>query len=121
MDQAGVATQILSPTITPFFEDEAVAVQAATLANDTMLNAARRAPDRFRVFAVLPIPHLEAARTELGRVLGDPAVAGVTLSCFYGERSAADAYFDPLYRDLGATSILRDTAAGDEIVRSYLD
>jgi aminocarboxymuconate-semialdehyde decarboxylase len=24
----------------------------------------------------------------------------VTLSCFYGERSAADAYFDSLYRDL---------------------
>lgn len=100
MDEAGVAMQILSPTITPFFQDQAVAVEAAQVANDALLAVAENFPDRFRVFAVLPIPHIEAARTELTRILENPLVAGITLSCFYGERSAADPYFESLYAEL---------------------
>jgi aminocarboxymuconate-semialdehyde decarboxylase len=100
MSEAGIAMQILSPTITPYFDSEAVSVEAARIANDALIAAAERVPERFMVFAVLPMPHLEAARAELERMLRHPAVAGVTLSCFYGERSAADPFFEPLYADL---------------------
>jgi aminocarboxymuconate-semialdehyde decarboxylase len=100
MDAAGVRTQILSPTITPHFDDVATATAAARIANDALLAIASRAPERFRVFCVLPMPHMEAAAAELTRMLAEPAVAGVMLSCAYGERSAADADFEPLYAAL---------------------
>lgn len=100
MDEADVAVQILSPTITPFFADKAVALQASRIVNDAMITVAEGAPDRFRVFAVLPIPHIDAAQDEARRLLNHPLVTGITLSCFYGDRSAADPYFEPLYAEL---------------------
>lgn len=100
MDDAGVAIQILSPTMTPFFEDREVAVEAARIANEGLLAVAQSAPDRFRAFAVLPIPHIDAAKEEISRVLQYDCVAGVTLSCFYGLKSVADPYFEPLFEAL---------------------
>lgn len=102
MDEAGVERQILSPTAPPYFPDEAVAVEAARAANDALAAVVARAPDRFRAFASLPLPHVEASRAELRRALDDLGMAGAILNCFVGERSVADAAFDPIYADLHA-------------------
>jgi predicted TIM-barrel fold metal-dependent hydrolase len=102
MDEAGVDRQILSPTAPPYFPDEAVAIEAARAANDALAAVVARAPDRFRAFASLPLPHVDASLTELRRALDDLGMAGVILNCWCGDTSVADARFEPLYRELNS-------------------
>lgn len=102
MDEAGIERQILSPTAPPYFPDEAVAVEAARAANDALSAIVFRHPDRFMAFASLPLPHVEASRLELVRAMDVLGMSGVILNCFVGERSVADAIFDPIYADMNA-------------------
>ncbi len=106
MDEAGVERQLLSPTSPPYFADEAVAVEAARLANDSLCAVVDLHPQRFQAFASLPLPHVEASCSELRRVLDRPGVAGVILNCFVGERSVADPAFEPIYAELNQRGAL---------------
>src|SRR4051812_35984537 len=68
MDAAGIRMQILSVTpASPHFEHQADSVEAACRANDEYAALTRRFPERFRAFAALPLPHMEAALAELAR------------------------------------------------------
>jgi 6-methylsalicylate decarboxylase len=62
MRSAGVDMQVLSATpASPHFEREADAVAAARWVNDEYADLVRRFPHRFRAFASLPLPHVDAA------------------------------------------------------------
>src|SRR5438445_1372978 len=70
MDSVGVDLQVLSVTPqSPHFPDEATAVSIARFVNDEYANLVRRWPDRFAAFAALPLPHIDAALTELARAM----------------------------------------------------
>jgi aminocarboxymuconate-semialdehyde decarboxylase len=81
MDRAGVDTQVLSasPQL-PHGPDEAMAVDAARYVNDQYASLAARHPGRFAAFASLPLPHVDASLTELGRALDELGMAGVAMT-----------------------------------------
>src|SRR5947207_14226545 len=70
MDAAGVDVQILSATpFSPHLPDEAAAVRAARTGNDEYTAVVAEHPDRFRAFAALPLPHVDASVKVLTRAL----------------------------------------------------
>lgn len=107
MDDAGVAFQVLSPPpVWPPFSDVTEAAEAASILNDSVARAISKAPDRLCGFVSLPMPHIDAALTELARADHLPGMVGVILSCFYGNCSAADPLFDPLYAEMNRRGTL---------------
>lgn len=100
MDQAGVARQMLSSFLAPYFDDEAPAVAAARHLNDAHAAVVAKHPTRFSAFAALPLPHIEASLAEIGRGLDDLGMAGVGIQCFCLDRSVADDHFNPIYDEL---------------------
>lgn len=106
MDEAGVARQILSPTIQPYFNDPSDALDAARLVNDSLAEMSQRRPGRLTAYVSLPLPHVDAALTEMNRGLDELGMAGVTMQCFCQDRSAADPHFEPLYEEMNRRAAL---------------
>jgi 6-methylsalicylate decarboxylase len=101
MDSAGVELQVLSATpASPHFEHQAHAVEAARRVNDEYAAVVRRFPDRFRAFAALPLPHVDAALAELDRALDQPGMVGAAITTSVLGRSLADPELAPLYAEL---------------------
>jgi aminocarboxymuconate-semialdehyde decarboxylase len=72
MDRAGVDMQVLSACPqSPYAEDAAKAVAAARFVNGQYAGLAERYGDRFRAFAALPMPHIDASVAEMRRALGE--------------------------------------------------
>lgn len=115
MDQAGVAAQILFPSLAPYLADQALAVRAAALANDRHAALARAYPGRFHGLAALPLPHIEAALTELRRGLDVLGLAGVSMHSTCLGTAITDPRFDPVFEELnrrGALLILHPSVNG---------
>lgn len=116
MDEAGVQLQVLSHGImAPYVADKAEAVVAARLINDAYAEFVQRNPGRFKAFVSLPLPHIDAALSEMARGLDDLGMAGVAMNCSVMERSIADAEFDPLYAEMnlrGAVLYFHPCASG---------
>lgn len=101
MDAAEVDMQIISaPPQSPFFEDQNNALAAARLVNDQYRELVRRWPQRFRAFASLPLPHVDAALSELDRALNDHAMVGVAINTAILGRSIADPRLARVYEEL---------------------
>jgi len=100
-DAAGVDLEVLSVgPVTAHFSDRSQSVSAARHANDDYAAAVETWPDRFRFFASLPLPHMDAAMRELERALALPGALGVMLPTSILGRSPADRAFDPIYAEL---------------------
>jgi predicted TIM-barrel fold metal-dependent hydrolase len=106
MDRAGVATQILFPSLAPYLPDEARAVQAARLANDRHAALARAHPGRFLGLAALPLPHVDAALDELRRGLDGLGLAGVSLHTTCLGTATADPRFDAIFAEMNRRKVL---------------
>lgn len=106
MDEAGVAIQLLSPTAAPYYDDAATATSAAQTVNHSLASLVSSAPERFRFFASLPLPHLAESIGEMRRALSLPGAVGITMECFCGNLSVADKYFDPLYEEMNERGVL---------------
>jgi 6-methylsalicylate decarboxylase len=102
MDQAGVGVQVLSPAAgwAPYSEDEAAAVEAATIGNDGTAELANRLPDRFKALVSLPLPHVDASLRELRRGLDELGMIGVNIHCSVLDRPVVEQDFLPLYEEL---------------------
>lgn len=101
MDEAGVAMQILSiATAGPYLARERDAVTAARAVNDAYAAIVARFPERFRAFAALPLPHVDAALAELARAFDDLDMIGVGVATKMGGKTLADPAFDPVYEEL---------------------
>lgn len=100
MDEAGVATQILSQTLGPYLGDSEGAIRAARIANDRHSALARDHPGRFLGLAALPLPHVDSALGELRRALDDLGLAGVALHASCIGTSIADPRFAPLFAEM---------------------
>ncbi|MFI9380698.1 amidohydrolase family protein [Kutzneria sp. NPDC052558] len=118
MDAAGVDLQILSVTpVSPHVPDEAAAVAAARFANDEYAEIVARYPDRFRAFAALPLPHIDASVKELTRALDDLGMVGAAVTTSVLGRGLDDPAFEPVYEELnrrGSVLYVHPAGAGAE-------
>jgi predicted TIM-barrel fold metal-dependent hydrolase len=102
MDAAGVAVQVLSPAagFAPYSADAGAAITAARAANDGNAELIAAHPRRFRGLASLPLPHIDAALTELGRAMDELGMVGVNIHCSVLDRPVVDEAMLPLYAEL---------------------
>jgi predicted TIM-barrel fold metal-dependent hydrolase len=106
LDKAGVSTAFLSVTEPGvwFGDDFAKERQdAISMSRDMNDYAARMATDykgRFGVFAVLPLPDIDASLKEIAYAFDTLKVQGVGLLTSYGNKWLGDASFAPVYEEL---------------------
>jgi predicted TIM-barrel fold metal-dependent hydrolase len=101
MDQWGIKTQILSisaPGI-DFVSGEAARKLARTV-NEELAGIVARRPDRFRGFALLPLPDIDAALREVEHALDVLKFEGLGLYTNYGGLYPGDSRLDPLFEEL---------------------
>ena len=81
MDRQGVDVQVLAaaPMLFGYGEAEEIARRIASGTNDVLMDVARAHPERFQVFASLPLSVPSAVAAELDRVADDPVVRGVQI------------------------------------------
>jgi aminocarboxymuconate-semialdehyde decarboxylase len=118
MESAGIDLQVLSTApASPHFDDETHAVEAARRVNDEYAEVVRRHPDRFRALASLPLPHTDAALTELTRAVDELGMVGATITTSVLGRTVADPAFLPIYAELdrrSSTLFVHPAGAGAE-------
>jgi len=101
MDRAGVDLQILSasPQL-PYSPDTVAAVAAARFVNDEYSEVVKAHPDRFRAFAALPLPTIDAALAELARALDELGMVGVTMTTSMLDRGLTVPELEPVFAEL---------------------
>ncbi len=115
MDAAGIAVQALSvsaPNVYRLPRD--VRLDLTRELNDDLCATAAAHPERFRVFASLPLPDVDAALAELARVRSKPGYAGVMVCTTIDRRPLDDAELAPLWEELDrlqATVFVHPTTA----------
>lgn len=102
MDEAGVGTQVLSPAAgwAPYSSNEAAAVEAARIGNDTTAALANRLPNRFRALVSLPLPHVDASLREMERGLDELGMLGVNIHCSVLNQPVVEPRLLPIYAEL---------------------
>ena len=105
MDRAGVDMQVLSacPQV-PYAEDAAKAVAAARFVNGQYAGLAERYRDRFRAFAALPMPHIDASVAEMRRVLGELHMTGIAMNTSVLGHALVDPDYQPIFSELNTMS-----------------
>ncbi|MGI5444802.1 amidohydrolase family protein [Streptomyces sp. CA-243310] len=101
MDRAGIDLQVLSVAPqSPHLSAEHEAVALARAANDSYAELVARFPGRFRAFAALPLPHVDATLREIARAFDDLGAVGVGVTTTVLGRTLADPLFRPVYEEL---------------------
>jgi 6-methylsalicylate decarboxylase len=101
MDSAGIDLQVLSASLLhPNAPDAGDAKAAARLGNDLYADVCKRYPDRFRAFAAVPLPHVDAAIDEVGRCLDELGFRGVATGCTVAGQPLDDPAFEPFWAEL---------------------
>ena len=101
MEEAGIDIQVLSVGLAqPYARDLNRATMLAQVANDTYAEVCGRYDARFAALAALPLPHIDAALSEIGRCLDELGMAGVTLGCSVLGRQLDDPRMAPIYEEL---------------------
>ncbi|MFD9478558.1 MULTISPECIES: amidohydrolase family protein [Streptomyces] len=101
MDRAGIDLQVLSVAPqSPHLPGEPEAVALARAANDAYAELVARFPGRFRAFAALPLPHVDATLREVTRALDDLGAVGVGVTTTVLGHTLADPLFHPVYEEL---------------------
>jgi len=101
MAETGVDVGLLSVgVLQPYHHDAGTAVSLAHQANDTYLQASADSAGRLMTWAVLPLPHVEAALAELDRTSGDPNCVGVTFGTSVLGLDLDDESLSPVYEAL---------------------
>ncbi|GAA3436004.1 amidohydrolase family protein [Kutzneria kofuensis] len=115
LDAAGVDLQVLSvPPVSPHVADEAAATRAARLVNDEYADVVAKHPERFRAFAALPLPHIDASLKELVHALDDLGMVGAAVTTSILGRGLGDPVFEPVYEELNRRgSVLYVHPAGE--------
>ncbi len=95
MDASGIAAAVLTPTVfVADVSDPEAAIPLHRATNDYLSGVARRWPDRFGAFAILPLVDPDAARAELDRALDDLGMDGVLLPSGVGADLVGAERFD---------------------------
>src|SRR5271170_6786290 len=103
MDRAGVEMQVLSACPQLLYGgDRDKAVKAARFVNDQYAGLAERYPDRFGVFAALPMPHIDESLGEMRRALDELRVAGIALNTSILGRALVEPGYEPVFAELNS-------------------
>lgn len=101
MDRKGIDMRILSlstPSVYPF--DPARRIEVCRRMNDLIVARADKDPDRFRAFATLPLPDVEAALVELERVRTSSTIVGITIGSNLDGLPLSSPLLEPLWARL---------------------
>jgi 6-methylsalicylate decarboxylase len=102
MDEAGVETALLSSPV-PFGEDPALfrdAVATARKLNEFGAEMVSDRKGRFGLFAVLPLPQIDASLREIDYAFAVLKADGVGVNTSYGNRWLGDPAFQPVLDEL---------------------
>ena len=107
MDEQGVEMQLLSPTIgfTQYENDVETAAQIARECNDEIADTVTEHPDRFLGLGTVPMQDIDAAITELERIMRDLRFKGVIIRDHVLGKTFDEPEFRPFFKaaeDLGA-------------------
>jgi predicted TIM-barrel fold metal-dependent hydrolase len=105
MDKAGVAVAMLSSTQpgvswTDDFSDRADAIAIAREMNEYAAKLVADNKGRFGLFALLPLPDIDASLKEIAYAFDTLKADGVGLMTSYGNRYIGEAIFDPILQEL---------------------
>ena len=101
MDDAGIATQVLSISAPNVFRLPAeLRVPLTRDLNDELMALAGDSDDRLKVFANLPLPDVESSLAELDRVFDRAGIVGVMLCTTIDRIPLDDERFTPLWQAL---------------------
>jgi len=101
MDQQGIATGVLStPAPGVHLGADAAARDLAHAVNEYAAEAVKDHPDRFGLFASLPLPDVDGAAAEAAYALDDLGADGVILLSNANGRYLGDPGFEPLWAEL---------------------
>jgi predicted TIM-barrel fold metal-dependent hydrolase len=103
MDELDVCLAILSissPGV--HFGDAAAATELARGTNDTGAQITRARPGRFGLFAVLPLPEIDAAVAETRYALDHLGAAGISLLTNHGGMYLGDRRLEPIFAEVAA-------------------
>ena len=101
LDAGGVATAITSPTLPAVgFLSAADAATVARASNEYARKLADDSRGRFRMFALLPMPHVDATLKEIAYALDVLKADGVAFMTSYGNQYLGDAAFAPVMDEL---------------------
>jgi predicted TIM-barrel fold metal-dependent hydrolase len=101
MAETGVDVGLLSVgVLQPYHHNAATAVSLAHEANDSYLQVSADSAGRLMTWAVLPLPHIDAALAELERTSGDANCVGVTFGTSVLELNLDDEALSPVYEAL---------------------
>jgi 6-methylsalicylate decarboxylase len=101
MDRQGIERAVLSVSSPGVhLGDDRSARRLAAEVNDFGISVVADHPDRFGLFASLPLPDLEGALSEAGRALDELGAAGVIIETNAGGRYVGDPAFGPLPDEL---------------------
>jgi len=101
MDKAGVATVITSPTTPQVkFLDGADATRITREANEYAKKLGTDHPGRFRMFGMLPLPHVDASLKEIAYALDTLNADGICMLTSYGDKWLGHPDFAPVMDEL---------------------
>jgi len=101
MDQAGVATALTSITTPALrFLDDADARKLARECNDYSAKLVADGKGRFGMFAVMPMPHVDATLHEIAYALDTLKADGIGMLTSYGDKWLGDPAFAPVMEEL---------------------
>ena len=99
MDRWGVEMQALSLShVYAHFENISLATELCRIVNDEYAEICSRRPDRFRMFALVPLIDVERACEELERVKHFTGFSGIALSTNIRERVLDDPAFEDFFK-----------------------
>ncbi len=102
MDESGIGTSILSVSSPGLLltGEQRDTTELAQRVNDQGAEVVRDRPDRFGLFASLPLPSIDAALTELQRADDELHADGVSLLTNYDGTYLGDQRLDPIFDEL---------------------
>ena len=101
MDKAGIATSMTSPTLPALgFLNARDAASVARASNEYARKLADDSNGRFRMFALLPMPHVGETLNEIAYALDVLKADGVAFMTSYGNQYLGDPAFAPVMDEL---------------------
>jgi aminocarboxymuconate-semialdehyde decarboxylase len=104
MTKAGVDIEILSNPSMYIRVDEH-SPELCRIVNDSLAEACRQSPQRFKAFANLPFNNMEAALAELNRAMGLPGFVGAFITSNVGGRYLHGPEFLPFWEEVARRKI----------------
>ena len=110
MDEGGVAIGLLSQPGGAALGDAATAAKACRVINESMAKTVSEHPDRFGMFANLPLPDIDASLREIEYAMGALKANGVhLLTSYQSTLFLGDPKFDPVFEELNRRKIVVKT------------